>query len=107
MIMKYKKMSNRKRTYSNKKSTIFDIALKTKKYKTILLQLIVIPRIDFRTKCRKQASDTEVGRDPGGKTSVPNAENGPLIRKAAKAQGVKSASVAIGSPGRRLPGQAF
>ena len=89
MIMKYKKMSNRKRTYSNKKSTIFDIALKTKKYKTILLQLIVIPRIDFRTKCRKQASDTEVGKGAESETSVPNAENGPLIRKSARAQGVK------------------
>ena len=93
MIMKYKKMSNRKRTYSNKKSTIFDIALKTKKYKTILLQLIVIPRIDFRTKCRKQASDTEVGRDPGGKTSVLNAENSPLIRKS------------VGGQRRKLPYQ--
>ena len=100
-------MSKRKRTYSNKKSTIFDIALKTKKYKTILLQLIVIPRIDFRTKCRKQASDTEVGRWTEKETSVSNAENGPLIRKAAMAQGVKSASVAIESPGSRLPGQAF
>ena len=62
---------------------------------------------DFRPKRRKQASDTEVGKGAESETSAPNAENGPLIRKAAMAQGVKSASVAIESPGSRLPGQAF
>ena len=69
MIMKYKKMSNRKRTDSNRKSTIFGITIKTKKYKTI------------------RASGTEVGEGAGGETSVPNAENGRPGRKSANYDG--------------------
>ena len=90
--MKYKKMSNRKRTYSNKKSTIFDIALKTKKYKTILLQLIVILRIDFRIKCRKQPSDTEGCKGAGSEVSI-SCNRKP--RKAASGAGVLADSITL------------
>ena len=85
MIMKFKKMSNRKSTEFNGKSTIFGIILKTKEYKTIRPQLVVIPRIDFRPKRRKRASGTEVCEGAGRKTSVLNVENGPRGRKSASA----------------------
>ena len=64
-------MSNRKRTDSNRKSTIFGITIKTKKYKTI------------------RAPGTEVGRRTEGETSVQNGENGRPGRKSVRVQGVK------------------
>ena len=95
MIMKYKKMSNRKRIKSNSKSTIFGITLKTKKYKKIRLLLVVIPRIYFRPKRRKRAFGTEVCEGAGIKTSVPNAENGPSVRKSVRMQGEKLPSKTV------------
>ena len=50
---------------------------------------IIIPGIDFRPKQRKQASGTEVGKGPRSKTSVPNSENRPLVRKSARGRGAK------------------
>ncbi|MBR3242305.1 MAG: hypothetical protein IKF90_06335, partial [Parasporobacterium sp.] len=44
---------------------------------------------NFRTKCGKQASGTEVCRCTRHETSVKNAENGHLGRKFAWAQGTK------------------
>ena len=67
MIMKYKKMSNRKRTDSNRKSTIFGITIKTKEYKIM------------------RAPGTEVGEGAWSETSVQNAENGRPVRKSVRA----------------------
>ena len=44
---------------------------------------------NFRTKRRKQALDTEVGKRMDHETSVQNAENGALVRKSARVQGTK------------------
>ena len=40
---------------------------------------------NFRIKCRKQAFGTEVGKVMRSETSVPIVENGPPIRKSARA----------------------
>ena len=70
-------MSNRKRTDSNRKSTIFGITIKTKKYKTI------------------RAPGTEVGRRTEGETSVQNGENGRPGRKSGGVQKVKLPSKTV------------
>ena len=62
-------MSNRKRTDSNRKSTIFGITIKTEKHKTM------------------RAPGTEVGRRTEGETSVQNGENGRPGRKSANYDG--------------------
>jgi hypothetical protein len=92
MIPKYKNLSNRKSTYFNKKCTIFEIILKTKKYKALLQQKSLfrgsrLPfqmlktelkdgsqqgRMDrkFRPKRRTRAKRTEVRKSIEKKTSV-------------------------------------
>ena len=75
-------MSNRKRTDSNRKSTIFGITIKTKEYKIM------------------RAPGTEVCDSAGSETSVPKAENGRPGRKSVRVQGVKLPSKMVKTSAR-------